>query len=159
MSLCLLIYFVRNWVKQLQAEYNLNRSSSKNRSNSTIINDTTFKSNAKENNTWPNEAFVAILTIYPLVREDQQNVLNLSITNELGTTFYAVRIKYINGKVLIILSSWLINVFILREHHWCHHSVSPNPLGRVGRVDWRCPFACIPGEEMGLHHWTCLVIL
>ena len=108
----------------------MSRSSRKDCSNGTVIIDTNLISNATENNTLStasdatsllnssissncrfnhseteNNAFVAILRIAALVKEDEQNVLNLSITNELGTTFYAVRIKYINGKVLNILSS------------------------------------------------------
>ena len=46
----------------------------------------------------PNSAFVAILYISQLKKQDEQTVFNLSITNELGTTYYAVRISYIKGK-------------------------------------------------------------
>ena len=41
----------------------------------------------------PNSAFVAILKISQLEKQDEQTVFNLSITNELGTTYYAVRIS------------------------------------------------------------------
>ena len=46
----------------------------------------------------PNSGFVAILNISQLEKQDEQTVFNLSITNELGTTYYAVRISYIKGK-------------------------------------------------------------
>ena len=46
----------------------------------------------------PNSAFVAILKISQLKKQDEQTVFNLSITNELGTTYYAVRMSYIKGK-------------------------------------------------------------
>ena len=46
----------------------------------------------------PNSAFVAILNISQFEKQDEQTVFNLSITNELGTTYYAVRISYIKGK-------------------------------------------------------------
>ena len=121
----------------LQARHNMNRSSNKNCSNSTAIIDTNLISNATENNTLStapdatsllnstissncrfnhseteNNAFVAILRISALVKEDEQNVLNLSITNELGKTYYTVRITNIEGKALSMLSElWLINNF------------------------------------------------
>ena len=103
----------------------MNRSSRQNCSNSTVILDTNLISNATENNTaatasdatsflnstisnncrfnhseTENNAFVAILRIFALVKEDEQNSLNLSITNELGTTHYTVRITNIEGKAL-----------------------------------------------------------
>ena len=43
-------------------------------------------------------AFVAILRISQLKKEDEQYVHRLTITNELGTTFYDVRITHIEGK-------------------------------------------------------------
>ena len=115
----------------------MSRSSRKDCSNGTVILDTNLISNATDNNTLStasdatsllnsttsnncrfnhseteNNAFVAILRIAALVKEDEQNVLNLSITNELGATYYTVRIKNIEGKALSMLSElWLINNF------------------------------------------------
>ena len=48
-------------------------------------------------------AYVAILRISPLKKEDEQFVHILTITNELGTTSYAVRIPNIEGKFEMLL--------------------------------------------------------
>ena len=45
-----------------------------------------------------NNAYVAILRISQLKKEDEQYVHRLTITNEQGTTSYAVRIANIEGK-------------------------------------------------------------
>ena len=46
------------------------------------------------------KAFVAVLKISSLEKDDEQNFFNLSITNELGTTYYVVRIANIEGEEL-----------------------------------------------------------
>ena len=50
-------------------------------------------------------AYVAILRISQLKKEDEQYVHRLTITNELGTTFYAVRITNIEGEFEMFLAN------------------------------------------------------
>ena len=50
-------------------------------------------------------AYVAILRISQLKKEDEQYVHSLTITNEQGTTSYAVRIANIEGKFEMLSGS------------------------------------------------------
>ena len=85
-----------------EATFKITQSVSMNNSaneNLTALSTCAFETEDKGTN------HVAILRISQLKKEDEQYVHRLTITNELGTTFYAVRITNIEGEFEMFLAN------------------------------------------------------